>query len=221
MRSIDFWRRRAATILTVLLVMLPAAAFPSDDPYRFDKYLGTEWYGLYLQGGKIGYASSTWERTSRPIEGWRVDTEMTMIISVMGKTDSMTTKDVRFFQAPGGELYSSKAIFSGGTGIVTIDGAREADEYIVTTYIGGQVSTLPLPFPVDYLDSLAYLKTEVTSGNLTVGDSLLISSFEPTPPLTGRIHQSLKMISKDAYIFNGIPTVVYTAEWTFQELCLQ
>ncbi|MEE9553182.1 MAG: transglutaminase-like domain-containing protein [candidate division Zixibacteria bacterium] len=202
----------------IIVISTPLLLFASDNPNRFDNFLGTEWYGIYLQGGKIGYASTTIEKTNYPIDGWRMNTDMTMIISMMGTTDTITTKDVRLFESPGGELYSSRAVISGGTGDITIEGSKEADEYIVTTNIGGQAITKPFPFPLDYLDSLVFLKTKVSSGDLSIGDSLLISSFDPMPPLTGKVHQSVKITSKDVYVFNGVPTDVYTAEWTILEM---
>ncbi len=216
MGYIDF--KKTFVLTAIIFLSAPLLLFASENPNRFDDLLGTDWYGIYLQGGKIGYASTTLEKTNHPIDGWRMNTDMTMIISMMGMTDTITTKDVRLFESPDGQLYSSSSFISGGTGDITIEGSREADEYIVTTNIGGQAITKPFPYPLDYLDSLVYLKTEVSSGNLSVGDSLLISSFEPTPPLTGKVHQSVKIVSKDVYIFNGVPTDVYTAEWTLLEM---
>ena len=210
--------KKTVVIFILIFAIAPLVLIASDNPNRFDDLLGTEWYGIYLQGGKIGYASTTIEKASHPIDGWRMNTEMTMIISMMGITDTMTTSDLRLFRSPGGELYSSRSVISGGTGNITIEGSKEADEYIVTTNIGGQAITNPFPYPLDYLDSLAFLKTEVSSGNLSVGDSMLYSSFEPTPPLTGIIHQSVKIVSKDVYIFSGVPTDVYTADWTLLEM---
>jgi hypothetical protein len=219
MRDINF--RGAVMMALAAITISPLLTHASNDPNRIDGFLGTEWYGIYMLGEKIGYASTTLEKTNYPVDGWRMSTDMTMIVNVMGMIDTMTTSDIRIFKSPGGELYSSRALVSGKTGNVNIDGSKEADEYIIKTDIGGQITTRSFAYPLDYLDSLVYLKAIASSGDLSIGDSMTISTFEPTPPLTGKIHQSLKIISKDVYVFNGVPVDVYTAEWTLMEMGVQ
>jgi hypothetical protein len=211
-------RRSPAIISIVFLALSSVSARAESDPHRFDQYLKTDWYGVYMQGAKIGYAEMGLERVPEPVDGWRVRSAMTMIISAAGTTDTMITSDIRLFESPGGELYSSKFTIKGSTGDIVVEGKKETDEFIITTTIGGQSLKKIFDYPLDYLDSLAYLKQYISSGKAAVGDTFTITYFEATPPLTGLVHQKAKIESLDQYIFNGVPTDVYTVNWTFSEM---
>ncbi len=216
-----FPKKKLLAIAFIVVFALSSASVQADsDPHRFDQYLKTDWYGLYMQGAKIGYAETVLMRVTGPIEGWRMQAMTTMIISAAGRTDTMTTIDIRLFESPGSGLYSSKLTIKGSTGDIVVEGKKEADEFIVESKIGGQSIKNVFNYPVDYLDSLYYLKQYVSSGMASVGDSVTTSFFEATPPLTGQIHQQMKVESLDQYIFNGVPTDVYTVDWLIPEMGL-
>lgn len=216
-----FPKKKLLAIAFVVVFVLSSASVQADsDPHRFDQYLKTDWYGLYMQGAKIGYAETVLKRVTGPIEGWRMQAMMTMIISAAGRTDTMTSNDIRLFESPGSELYSSKLIIKGSTGDMIVEGKKEADEFMVESIIGGQSIKKVFDYPVDYLDSLLYLKQYVSSGKAGVDDSLTTTYFEATPPLTGPVHQKIKIESLDQYIFNGVPTDVYTISWIIPEMGL-
>lgn len=216
-----FPKQKLLAIAFVVVFVLSSASVQADsDPHRFDQYLKTDWYGIYMQGAKIGYVETALKRVTGPIEGWRMQAMMTMIISAAGRTDTMTTTDTRLFELPGSELYSSKLTIKGSTGDIVVEGTKEADEFIVESRIGGQSLKNVFDYPVDYLDSLVYLKQYVSSGRASVGDSVTFSFFEATPPLTGLMHQKMKIESLDQYIFNGVPTDVYTVDWIIPEMGL-
>lgn len=211
---------RLERIITTALVIFCFASVPAyaaSDPDRFDKLQETEWYGVYMQGAKIGYASTSLNKIGAPVSGWRIDSEFILIANVMGKTDTLITRDSRLFQSPGGELYSSKLVIYAGGGEISVEGKKEADEFIVETSVAGQSSIKAFPYPADYLDNLAFLRQYISSGKAAVGDSLNFSIFEPTPPMTGTMRQAAKITSKDVFIFNGVATDVYTVDWTILE----
>ncbi len=209
-----------AIVSIVLFVLSSVSARAESDPHRFDQYLKTDWYGVYLQGAKIGYAEMALERVPAPVDGWRMRAAMTMIISAAGRVDTMITTDIRLFESPGGELYASKLIIKGSTGDIIVEGKKEADEFIVESKIGGQSLKKIFAYPLDYLDSLANLKQYISSGKAAVGDSFAVTYFEATPPLTGLVHQKMKIESLDQYIFNGVLTDVYTVNWIIPEMNL-
>ncbi|MEE8417347.1 MAG: hypothetical protein V3S06_01650, partial [candidate division Zixibacteria bacterium] len=216
-----FPKQKLLAIAFIVVFALSSVSVQADsDPHRFDQYLKTDWYGLYMQGAKIGYVQTVLDQVPGPIEGWRMQMVMTMIISAAGRTDTITTTDTRLFKSPGSELYSSKITIEGSTGDIIVEGTKEADEFIVESKIGGQSLKKVFDYPVDYLDSLAYLKQYVSSGMASVGDSVTISFFEATPPLTGLMHQKMKIESLDQYIFNGVPTDVYFVNWIIPEMDL-
>jgi len=208
---------RIIVLAVIISIITPISVFCSQDIRRFDHMLGTEWFGIYMQGSKIGYASTSIESVNQPVDGWRMDNDLTMIISMMGKIDTTTARDSRIYKSPTSELYSNSLVIESGTGKMTMEGRKESDEYILQINIGGQISRKTFAYPVDYLDSLVSLEEYISSGKAAVGDSLNFATFEPTPPMTGKIHQTAKIISRQEHIFNGVPTEVFTIEWTIIE----
>ncbi len=190
----------------------------SSDPDRFDSFVGTEWYGVYVQGAKAGYCELLFEKVDAPVPGWRTRESITMILNVMGKTDTIKIVDTRFFTSPGGELNSNNLKYSIVTGDMVVEGAKEADEYIVTTNLGGQETKKVFDYPADYLDNIKAPNLRIGAGEVGVGDSINSSYFEATPPLTGLVHTNMKIESVDIYNFSGVPTDVYTVSFIIPEM---
>ena len=190
----------------------------SSDPDRFDSFLGTEWYGVYMQGAKAGYGELSFEKVDAPVSGWRTRESITMILNVMGQTDTMRIVDTRFFASPGGELYSNTMKFKSVSGEMLVEGAKEADEYIVTINLGGQETKKVFEYPADYLDNIKAPNMKIAAGEVNVGDSINSSYFEATPPLTGTVHTNMKIESVDKYNFAGVPTDVYTVSFMIPEM---
>lgn len=211
---------KSRNFLIIFISLLFAYDVPcaQPDPNRFDSFLGTEWYGVYMQGGKVGYGEMDFEKSDTPVPGWRTRESLTMIINAMGKTDTIKIVDERYYRSPGGELYSNKMKFGSVAGSMTVEGAKEADEYIVTIGIGGQQTKKTLAYPVDYLDNMKKPNLMIAEGKLAAGDSLKTSYFEATPPLSGLVHLDMKVDSISEYNFNGVPTQVYTIGFTIQEM---
>ena len=209
---------RVKTIAILLIaVIYSIAAAGSSDPDRFDTLIGTDWYGVYMGGGKVGYAQMAFEKRDGT-SGWETRISMTMILNLMGQTDTIKISDTRLFSSPGGELYSNESKTMSPTGDLIVSGVKEADEYIITTDLGGQKTKKVLDYPVEYLDDIMKPQLLISVGEVGVGDSIKIANFEPTPPLTGLIHTNMKVESIDKYIFNGVPTDVYTVSFTIDEL---
>ncbi|UCE67200.1 MAG: transglutaminase domain-containing protein [Candidatus Zixiibacteriota bacterium] len=209
---------RYVLIYAIFLIFACKGLDTESDPNRFDSFLGTEWYGVYMQGGKVGYAEMYFEKIDAPLAGWRTRESIIMILSIMGQTDTMKITDTRFYTLPGGELYSNESKFSSVTGGMSVTGVKEADEYIVTINLGGQETKQTFEYPVDYLDNLKKPNLMIAGGEISVEDSINITYFEPTPPLTGPVHTGMRIESIDKYIFNGVPTDVYTVSYTIAEM---
>jgi hypothetical protein len=171
-----------------------------------------------MQGSKAGYGELSFEKVDTPVPGWRTRESITMILNVMGQTDTMKIIDTRFFTSPGGELHSNEMKFKSVTGEMIVEGAKEADEYIVTISLGGQETKKVFDYPADYLDNIKAPNLKIAAGEVSVGDSINSSYFEATPPLTGTVHTNMKIESVDKYNFAGVPTDVYTVSFTIPEM---
>lgn len=209
-------------IISLLLVSpLSLADYEKQlDPNRFDKLLGESWYGAYLQGNKIGYDVKIFEGISAPIEGWRFQDRIVMIISALGVTDTMEVTDERLYQAPGGELYSSNYSYKSRNGKITVDGVKEADEFIVTTTVVGRSSKLVLPYPVELLDDYLLHLQLPNSGKLKTGEVYTVSTYDPTPPKTGAMSIVLTVKSIEKSMFNGVPLDICKYQLNIPEMGL-
>ena len=153
-------------ILIVSLLGLFVIAQADTDPNRFDEMLGKSWYGLYLQGSKVGFMELSLEKVHQPMDGWRLESALTLSIGVGGGQSTMTTCDVREFSSPDGALYSSILTISSPTGDVVITGGIEDHHFIVESQIGGQVKRKIFDYPIDHLDSLLSVDIYIASGQL-------------------------------------------------------
>lgn len=208
---------RFVCLTLISLLLLAAVGNASNLPNRFDPLLKTNWYGLYMQGMKVGYVRMALDKIKEPISGWRMETEMTFITKAGGQEMRLVTNDAKIFRSPNGELYSSSLNVTSSTGNVIVSGHIDGSQYVVESDIGGQKSAKSFAYPLDYLDSVLVVEMRIMSGKVAVGDSFSFSTFEATPPLTGLIHQTVKIKSKGDYIFNGLPTMAYKSEMTIKE----
>jgi hypothetical protein len=206
-----------ARIIAGVLFLFTAAAYSEPDSHRFDPLLKTSWYGVYMQGGKVGYANISLEKSPNPIESWIHSTSIVLKLSMAADSASMKIDDQRAYKRPGGELYSSVMRISSPTGNLEVNGRIEEGVFAITTNMGGQKTELTFPYPLDYLDSMLCLEMRVASGRLKPGDILNFPTYEATPPLTGLVHQSVKIAGVEEFLFGGVPTDVIVADITLRE----
>jgi hypothetical protein len=206
------------SVTVIFIGFFAVQAFPANDPHRFDPFLGTQWYGLYMRGAKIGYVQISYEKTSAPVDGWRSQTIMNISMKMGDQNVKMATDDIRIYKSPDGELVENKWITSNQTGNIELTGQEENGKYEIISNIGGEKSDKILNYPLEWLDSALYVENYILSGNARIGDSLNFTVFEPTPPLTGLIHQKGQIKTKEMYIFNGVPTSIYQINFFIPEV---
>lgn len=185
-------------------------AYCVADPHRFDSYLKTNWYGVYMQGAKLGYMENSLEKVSMPFDGWKSHSLMTITIKLGNDQVTLTVDDIKFFKSPNGELDSSIWTTASPTGNIEVVGEKQGDKFVIESNIGGQKTQKTYTYPLDCLDSTLTLERYISTGMAVLGDSLNFATFEPTPPLTGLIHQTVKILSKKEILTNGIPTTIYS-----------
>ena len=203
------------SVISVLLIF--SSAHSGIDPNRFDPYLKSNWYGVYMQNAKFGYMENSLEKVTAPFDGWRSRSIMTIIMKLGGDKTIMTVDDQRFFRSPGGELDSSNWITTSPTGNIEVVGRHLGDKFVVESNIGGQKTQKTFPYPSDFLDSMLTMERQISAGHAAVGDSMIFTTFEPTPPLTGPIHQTVKVLSKKDVFANGVSATIYSLSTNISE----
>lgn len=213
---------KKTTLLIVLILGLitPNACLGGVNPQRFDRLLKENWYGLYINSSKIGYLRINVERTKQPLDGWRMESSMTMAVKMGGQEATTTVDDIRLYASPGGELYSSTMTISGSTGNLTVTGKKKNGRFVVVSNIGGRETKKAFDFPFDDLDNVLAIDSRIVEGKARVGDTFRIMSFEPTPPLTGRLQQISTIGGKQKFFLNGVETEVFFVTTHYPELSL-
>lgn len=197
-----------------------SVAMGALDPHRFDALFGTDWYGLYLHGAKVGYVKTCLERVAGPIDGWRLHSVTTMGVRMAGQESTTVVDDLRLFRSPGGELYASRLSAVSPTGEITVVGEVRQGRFVVTSNIGGRETQKVFDYPLDRLDDALALDSHISSGKAVVGARMRVSTFEPTPPLTGKLHQEITIRATEKFVLNGVPTDVYIVDIFHPELNL-
>jgi len=209
--------RKITIAIVIGLLLLSALAYGEPDPHRFDPLMKTNWYGLYMQGMKMGYGEMSLEKVETPVAGWRQATVMTIIMKAAGQETRMINYEERVFKAPDGELYSLRATTSSPTGNIEIRGYIENDSFVVNSNIGGQETISKFASPVDYIDSSLVAEMRILAGKAAVGDSIYNTSFQASPPLLGKVTQIIKFKNVEDYIFNGLPSKAYSIDVDIKE----
>jgi hypothetical protein len=209
--------RKTTLSAVICLLVLSAVSIAEPDINRFDPLLKSNWYGVYLQGMKLGYAEMTLEKIESPVAGWRQSMDMTAVMKAAGQEIKMTSSEERIFKAPFGELYSIKTSTASPSGDMMVTGYIEGDSFVVKAQIGGQESVTKFTSPVDYLDSSLVGEMRILSGKAVVGDSIINGSFQASPPLLGKVTQVIRFKNKEDRVFNGLPESIYSTEVLIKE----
>ena len=212
--------RLTLSAIIILGLLSTAIAGATPDPKRFDLFLKTSWYGVYLQGAKVGYMKTALEKVDKPIEGWRMISSLVFGVSVAGDSTGLTIEDSKIFRSPGGELISSSLKMPSPNGNIEVSGRVDGESFMISSDIAGQIEVKAHQNPLDYLDSLLCLEMNLVSGTVKVGDSLNYKFFEASPPITGIIHSQAKIIGQEENLFNGVSTPTFVVDITIQELNL-
>jgi hypothetical protein len=135
------------TVAALLPVEIRAQDAASIDPTPF---LGKDWYGVYLQGQKMGCAEVTMSREKRGDTPTVVhEMRITMKIQGMGEKAEVRIEQRDVFAATGPqELLESHSLQSQGAGTLERAGAREKDGFVIRTLQGKEETereTVPLP----------------------------------------------------------------------------
>ena len=199
------------------LLFAVSIAYSAPDTHRFDQLLKTSWYGVYMGDAKVGYMKTSLDKIEAPVAGWRMEAQMTLAMKMGAVEATMTIHDTRIFKSPDGGLDSSSFVISSPNGDISVEGQTRGDRFVMTSNIGGQVTEKEYAAPFDYLDSVLCTELHVLSGKAAVGDSFDFALFEPTPPLTGLVHQHVRISGKEDYFFNGVAVDAFLYEMTVTE----
>lgn len=191
--------------VTVLSISLTAIADLSSD--RFDRFLGTEWYGIYMENNKIGYLSIAFEKEKK--NHWRMTTDMNIIFKMRNTTVTMKTSDLKIYKGQNAQLVSNSFLTTNPAGDIIVEGQTEDNAYNITIDIAGHKTSKSFSLPLETLDEVLRVEMLAVAGSMKPGEKFETTTFETEPPLTDRIQHICTVKQHDQFILDGVPTYVY------------
>jgi len=176
---------------------------------------GEDWYGLYLNGKKVGYSMAS--------VAVGEDGAVTVVddacfrLSMMGVSQDMRMFAKRYYGADGALLRIEQEV-DDQLGAKRFDARVEGDALLLRTVVGGQTKEQRLPKPKESLKDV--LKTaQLVSGAAKVGDEISYSIFEP---MYGKdIAGTSAIAGVEERVLDGTSTKVFKIDSNFATLGIQ
>lgn len=201
---------RTVLFVSIVLFSIGIAA----EPVTIDDLVGEDWYGLYLNGQKTGYAMTSLERND---DGQVVSREESHFkLSMGGSKQEMRMATERLYGEDGNLIRVTSKV-DDGMGpkqfeAVVADGVLQ---YKAT--LGGQTVQKELPVPKDTLHDALKQMELIRSGE--IGDEVSYSLFEPMyeRELTARS----TLLAVEERVFDGVKTKVFKVSEKFDMMGIE
>lgn len=194
-------------VIWVTVTLMPSNAIADLSLDRFDRFIGTDWYGIYMENNKIGYVSIVLEKDGK--NRWTMATDMTMTFKMQNTTSTMKISETRVYMGKNAELVSNSFLTTNPAGDIIVEGKTEADTYKITIDIAGQKTSQSFSRPLETLDEVLKVKMLAASGTMNPGNKFKANTFEAEPPFIKRIQHLFIVKQHDLFIFGGVPTDAY------------
>jgi hypothetical protein len=201
--------------LAWLLAPLPNRAAADEKPVRLtpeardlDELLGTDWYGVYLQGKKVGFFQSSRTRIGKGADaGFRESVHLRMKLVSLGQKSEMETRQTLDFDAtPPFALRRGEGKDFDGKTTQHHRLERTAKGYAVTYAVGQDRRTKQVP-SIDYTLADALTEELWIRRGAKVGDRIVSRSFEIKDveiDLT-----TSKVLARKTSLVNGVKLTYY------------
>lgn len=206
---------RIAWVLILCAGLLPGTVLGAEPATRFDALLGDDWYGVYLNGSKAGYARSGMTKTSGG--GYELSEDARFLITMGGVRQDMHINTKREYAADGKLLRLESHIESFGDTTEFI-GVVQGDKLQLHSKVGGAAKDDLLPAPKETLEDAVKYSAWILDDPV-LGDSLDFSVFEP---MYGKEISGLSYLTEvQSRVLNGVSTQVYKIETTMELIGLK
>ncbi len=193
--------RRLFGIVTVLLLIAVTAWPQAIDVSEIE---GTSWYGLYMNGQKIGFAESSVNAQNDGTVKFLQD--VTFRLAMVGIKQDMKAVTSRIYSLEG-PLLSVEEQVDDPQGTSQYSAKVTPKGIELSSTVGGRTNVRTLPPPRETLQD-AIRSTEMMRGNPATGEKFTYYLFEPM------FGQELEAVSEvlgtEERIFDGVPTKVYS-----------
>lgn len=199
----------------VLVVMVSLSLFPrllAAEELDIHAFVGEDWYGLYMNGRKAGYAV---ERVSLDDDGTVRVSEDARFAIKMGNINQDMRIVVHRLYAPEGDLIAIHQEIEDIQGVKRFDARVEGESMTLVSNLGGGATEKLVPKPKENLrDALQYER--LVGKNAKVGDELGYTLFEPM--YERELEGLSRIVEEKERLLDGVPTRVFKIESTLQPL---
>ena len=191
--------RDIALTFALCFTLIPA----HGQDFDASRFLGEQWYGLYMTGQKVGYSSSN---VSQAEDGSIVVVEdASFKLNMAGIKQDMSIYSKRVYE-PGGGLRSIESKVDDISGTNTFDAKVEGDQLKLVSIIGGQRTDRLLPKPTETIKDMLKI-VDLFDNGARPGDSVTYKVFEPMYLM--EIEGEITVEGMESRILDGVPTDVY------------
>jgi hypothetical protein len=195
-------------LLAVLL--LNCAAFAQE--IDLQSLAGKEWYGLYMNGRKVGYSME--EITVSGDGAVTMVEDARLKLNMVGVKQDMRIYTKRAYRADG-TLASIESTIDDISDTTEMRATVQGDSLVLLTTVGGHKNRKLLPVPSDSLADMT-AQFRLISGDPAVGESVDFSLFEPA--FEREISGVSELIATEERLFDGVATRVYKIKTLFKEM---
>jgi hypothetical protein len=204
-------RNRAVLAALLMLTIVPASAQAID----FSELEGTTWFGLYMNGQKIGFAKSSVD--SMDDASIRFQQDVTFRLAMVGMQQEMKALTSRRY-SEAGKLLSVEETVDDITGksryvaVVTDNGIE------LSTTVGGRTVQKTLPAPRETLQD-AIKSMEMIKRGPAIGEKFTFYVFEPM--FGQELEAASEVLGKEERVLDGVTTTVYKVKTLLKPLGME
>jgi hypothetical protein len=190
------------------LLMLTVTLFPRilvAQELDLAALAGTDWYGLYLNGQKAGYATGTFDLTGGG--GVHMSQESVFRISQAGVRQELRITEERIYAPDGALLRVVSEVRDPMGGDKHFRGELRDGRFFLTSTIGGSTRERELEPPAETLADALRIE-RLVQGTPKPGDSLTFSRFEPM--FEKSVPGKSIIVSTEERVLDGVTSTLYT-----------
>jgi hypothetical protein len=192
-------------ICGLVVISLALPAFPDAlDAAALEKLFGDEWYGVYLNGQKAGYATFRFGRGAG--RTYEYEEEVQLKITMSGLQQDMHMLGKRVYDDTGA-LVRLESRVQDPVSVSEFTAEVQGDQMHLVSKMGGDVTTQWLPKPKESLRDALKFGLWVAENQPGVGDTLTFAMFEPM--YQREITATSRVAGVEQRLLDGVPTTVY------------
>jgi hypothetical protein len=201
-------REMKAYIAAILISLCCIPAMADIDSAPLNSMRGADWYGIYMEDNKIGYAAMIFDKGD--LNTWNYSTSIFLQLEMNQAVATITSIDKRNYSGTDGQLIANTYESNSGMGVIKGKGNLKDDQYEVEIDIMGQITSKSFTPPVESLDDLLAVQLKARQGNLKPGETFSQKIFVPDPSILDTMTHIIRFTGERESRLGAVDSRVYT-----------